>query len=676
MENAFIQALNMSINASIVVLAVLVLRFLLKKSPKWVNCALWCFVAARLVFPFSLESIFSLMPGTEPLPTEIFHKSTPTINTNIQNTNQIIDSVAENITPAAPNTPTFLLTTLFVFAVIWLIGISAMLIYALISFIKIKHKISTAIFRRDNIWICDDIESPFILGLFKPQIYLPSTLDSNDRKYVIAHENAHIKRRDYFWKPFGFLLLSVYWFNPLIWLAYIILCRDIELACDEKVLKDMGEEVKKPYSTALVNCSAQRKMIAACPVAFGETGLTQRIKNILSYKKPTIYMIIVAVVALTVTAVCLLTNPITKAEDQKTQAETTTAQQTAVTTQAQQTTQKTPETTTSPVPSTTQNNNDENKIDENEDIDYDAEYNKKIAGYPYPSPVDINNREYELWRKLDADENAPSQTNGEYTYYVTKDNSCVIEKYTGLSRKVNVPAEIDGHPVKLLQQEAFARNILLTEITIPEGVVIIDTWVFRFCTNLKKVNLPDSLQIIEDGAFLGCSSLEYIKIPPNVRVINGFSMCTNLKKVDFAPENIQAIGYMAFSGCSRLEEFTVPPNVTYIDMYAFENCKSLKKVTFNSKLYEIEEDAFSGCTALESIVLPSSLKYVNNFAFYGCNLKSVTFEGDLTSLSATAFNKNALSGSRSSTKFYVPKNSYIEAALKENGVATENIIAR
>lgn len=311
MTSIFLKILNMSITASWIVLAIVVLRILLKKAPKWIFGALWSIVALRLVFPFSVESVFSLIPSKETLPQDIITQRRFQINSGIDFLNRavnenILDSYYEGVTVPTDNGKNIL----GVLSIIWIIGIITMLIYAFISYIKIKKVVNEAVKNDSNIWICDRINTPFILGLFSPKIYIPSTLNEEDTKYVISHETAHIKRLDFIWKPLGFLLLSFYWFNPILWVAYILLCRDIELACDEKVIKDLGNEVKKQYSDALINCSVPRKFITACPLAFGEVGVKSRIKSVLNYKKPALWIIITAIISCIIAAVCFLTNPV------------------------------------------------------------------------------------------------------------------------------------------------------------------------------------------------------------------------------------------------------------------------------------------------------------------------------------------------------------------------------
>lgn len=310
MTDLFISLFNMSITASWLVLAVILLRFLLKKAPKWLNAVLWAFVGFRLVCPFSFESIFSLVPSTDTVPHDIIYSPSPSIHSGIPALNSTVNPIiSETFAPDIAASVNPIQIVLFVTVIIWIIGIAVMLIYSGISFIRLNAKVREGVVLKDNIWLCDRIDTPFILGLFNPRIFLPSGMNDSDTEYVIAHEKSHLRRRDHWWKPLGFLLLTVYWFNPVMWLAYILLCRDIELACDEKVIKEMGADIKKSYSEALINCSVSRRTISACPLAFGETDVKDRIKSVLSYKKPTLWIIIIAVISCIVVGVCFLTNP-------------------------------------------------------------------------------------------------------------------------------------------------------------------------------------------------------------------------------------------------------------------------------------------------------------------------------------------------------------------------------
>ncbi len=368
MERAFLYIFNMSITAGLLAVAVLVLRLLLKKAPKALFCVLWGFVAIRLIFPIFLESPFSLIPANlTPSASILDHvnfekdhnflvmeasSDLPQGNITVFDSEQIssealnaivtgelgvsaplpeVPSDALSASPeASVQTPannlivpipvadaavseaniSFLKGLSFVASVLWPIGILGMLLYACISWLRIRKKTKEAVYLRDNIWLCDRVASPFILGMFRPRIILPSTIQPEEAAHVIAHEQAHLKRLDHFWKPLGFALLSVYWFNPVLWIAYLFLCKDIELACDERVIRNMDTEEIKSYSTTLLNYSISRKMISVCPLAFGEVHVKKRIKNVLHYKRPAFWVILLAVVSCITVGVCFLTNPV------------------------------------------------------------------------------------------------------------------------------------------------------------------------------------------------------------------------------------------------------------------------------------------------------------------------------------------------------------------------------
>ena len=316
MSEIFLKIINMSISASYIVLAVLLLRLLLKKAPKWITVVLWGIVAVRLVCPFSIESVLSLIPSAETVSPDIMMDRTPEINTGIPIINQVINPVISgSFTPDPGTSANPLQLWIPTFAVIWIVGMVALIIYTVISYAKVRRKIGTAVLLRDNIYQSENVVSPFVLGIIKPKIYLPFGMNEKDMEHVVAHEMAHIRRKDHLSKPLGFLLLTLHWFNPLMWLGYVLLCRDIELACDEKVIKELDHDARADYSQALLTCSVNRRMIAACPLAFGEVGVKDRVKSVLNYKKPAFWIIIAAIVACVAVAVCFLTNPPQKQDD-------------------------------------------------------------------------------------------------------------------------------------------------------------------------------------------------------------------------------------------------------------------------------------------------------------------------------------------------------------------------
>ena len=311
MSGIFLKLLNLSISASWLVLVVLALRLVLKRAPKWVNVLLWGMVALRLMLPFSIESALSLIPSAETLSPEVVRfDPAPTITSGVTFIDNAVNpSLSESFAaaPLASVNPLYVWT--YLAGWVWLIGLAAMLAYALVSYLRLRRRVSASIPLRESIYVCDEVPSPFILGIVRPRIYLPSALDEAQRGSVLSHERAHLARHDHWWKPLGFALLAVYWFNPLLWLAYTLLCRDIELACDERVLRGMDAGQVKDYSSALLACSVPRRMLAACPLAFGEVGVGARVKNALRYKKPAFWVVAASVAVCVVVAVCFLTNP-------------------------------------------------------------------------------------------------------------------------------------------------------------------------------------------------------------------------------------------------------------------------------------------------------------------------------------------------------------------------------
>ena len=310
MSDVFIKILNMSLSASWLILAVMVLRLLLKKAPRQSMCLLWGLVALKLIIPFSPESVLSLIPSNEVIPDNITMESHPHINSGIVYIDTAVNPVMEsNLSPQIGDSVNPMQVVAHIAGIIWCIGVICCLAYALISFIRLKMKVRASKKIGRNIYACDEVVSPFILGIFRPVIYIPSGMGRETTDYVIAHENAHLKRGDHFWKPLGFIILSVYWFNPLCWVAYILLCRDIEYACDEKVIRDKDNEYVNSYSQALLDCNAQRKIIAACPLAFGETDVKGRIRGILNYKKTAFWVILISLIACVICAICFMTKP-------------------------------------------------------------------------------------------------------------------------------------------------------------------------------------------------------------------------------------------------------------------------------------------------------------------------------------------------------------------------------
>ena len=310
MDDVFLKLVNLSISASWLILAVLVLRVVLKKAPKWVMPLLWGVVALRLVCLFSIESALSLIPSAETIPSEIVTETREPVLYE----QATLDIVTNPTLPSAAEVPVGVSrqqaqVDFNIYSVLWLAGMAALLVHALVSAGKLKRKLATAILLRDNIYESEFVDSPFVFGVVKPNIYLPMHMDEGTAAYVIAHECAHLARRDHWWKVLGYLVLALHWFNPLVWVAYILFCRDIELACDEKVVKGLDGAARADYSQALLSCAAPKRAVAACPLAFGEGNIKTRVKSALHYKKPAFWVAAAAVLAVVIMAVCFLTNP-------------------------------------------------------------------------------------------------------------------------------------------------------------------------------------------------------------------------------------------------------------------------------------------------------------------------------------------------------------------------------
>lgn len=310
MDNLFIDFLNTSITASYIIVAVLLVRAIFKKLPKKFICALWAVAGLRLIMPFSIESAFSLIPSAQTVPQDIAMLQTPAIQSGVPAVNDIVNPIiSETLAPEVGASVNPIQIINGVVSAVWIIGIAVILVYGAVTYFRLRKTVATAVPLKDNILQSENVVSPFILGFITPRIYIPFGMDDATADYVIAHETAHIRRRDHWIKPIGFLLLAVYWFNPLVWLAYVMLCRDIEIACDEKVIARMDGDERKDYANALFACAVNRRKIAACPLAFGEVGIKERIKGVMNYKKPAFWVIVVAVIACIVTSVCFLTNP-------------------------------------------------------------------------------------------------------------------------------------------------------------------------------------------------------------------------------------------------------------------------------------------------------------------------------------------------------------------------------
>ncbi len=307
MGDLFLKLCNISIGAAWLVMAIVLLRWLLKKAPRWVHCLLWGLVGIRLLMPVPLTSLFSLMPAAHPLPEDFLLNPSPAVDSAIPLINQWLNPLlSTHFAPNPGDSVNPVQVLFFIGGWVWLVGMSVMLLCCLWSYLRLRRQVAPSLHLYGRVYACDHIASPFILGVFRPRIYVPSALPEDAQMYVLRHEEAHLKRLDHWWKPLGYVLLAVYWFNPVLWLAYILLCRDIEQACDERVVAAMDGADKKGYAEALLLCSVRSARIAGCPLAFGETGVKERICSVLSYRKPTVWILSIALIVCVAAAVLLL----------------------------------------------------------------------------------------------------------------------------------------------------------------------------------------------------------------------------------------------------------------------------------------------------------------------------------------------------------------------------------
>lgn len=310
METLCLKLLNMSIAAGWMILAVILLRVVLKKARTTMRCLLWAMVGVRLLIPFVPESALSLIPSAETVPLRITSAWRPIIDSGITPINQAVNPViARTFFPSVDHGIGLMGQVVEILTWIWAAGAATLLVYAAIRFFHVRRQVRAAIELEPGIWICDHVNSPFILGLLRPRIYLPSSTEPQWLEHIMAHERSHIRCRDHLWKPLAFLILALHWYNPLVWLSYVLLCRDLELACDERVIRAIGPHSRKAYSETLLLCSVPRRTIGMCPLAFGEVGVKDRIKSILRYRWPASWLRKLSGVLCILMAVCFVTNP-------------------------------------------------------------------------------------------------------------------------------------------------------------------------------------------------------------------------------------------------------------------------------------------------------------------------------------------------------------------------------
>ncbi len=646
MRDLFLTTLNMSLTASVLVLAVLLLRLLLRRAPTWTRVLLWGLVAVRLVFPFSIESPTSVLPDRQPLST-LTEAATPAIPSQ--------GSTA--VAPSQPSTDGDFLTeatdvvgsphiapatdpvarVLTVGPWVWLAGILAMIGYAAISYLRLRYQVKESIPGQEKARQCDAIATPFILGIIKPTIYLPATIDEGDIAYVLAHEQAHLKRGDHLWKPLGFLLLTIHWFNPLLWLAYILLCRDIELACDERVLKELGEDNKKPYATALVNCSIPRRQLAACPLAFGEGSVKQRVGHVLNYKKPAFWVILAAVVACVITAACLLTDPVNPGQNQlKSDPVLATYEEISATVfgtdiYRRQITEITLLDSLSSAP--------DNAVDvsANEDgsvkLWFREDYESEVAHYTSSTET-----LYHMYLAADGNITAPSDCNFLFAYYYNitaiRDLSLLDTRYTR-----NMMSMFDScHSLYDLNVSHLSTRRVTTMRSMFAGCwsLSVSDYVWGFDTR----NVVDMKNMFMECRVAGRFDLTGWDTGKVTDMSGMFSYCDELRGVDMTGLDTRQVTDMAymFVRCQKLSELRLnglDTGAVKSMAYMFSECSSLTELDISHfDMRQVEDAAWmlSFCPYANLFRLPD-LGELDIQELYGANFRpSGTYKGQIISM--------------------------------------------
>ncbi|MBO5402417.1 MAG: leucine-rich repeat protein [Clostridia bacterium] len=619
MSKLFLDIFNLSITASWLILAVLAVRLLFRKRvPKWVNCVMWGIVGLRLLIPFTLESPFSLSVNREVINTDAVYGEAPTDTVpptddvvvppaddaggetqeqpNVDNNTQKPDNTPElypentqdkvyiqsgidvlddrlnpvingTVSSVTPSEEPPLRKLVSIASYIWLAGTVILLAYAVINYFLLKYRVSSAIPFENSIRKSERVDTPFVLGFFRPRIYLPFGLSPETEESVVAHENAHIRRNDHIVKPLGYAILAVYWFNPLVWVAYILLCRDIESACDEKVIKEMDTKARQAYATALLECSVAKSTIAACPLAFGEIGVKYRVKNTMRYKKPAMWIIISAVVVCVLVSVLFLTSP-DKAKDT--------------------------------------NGSDETSENVSETV---SENDTEIASNP------ATDFEYEV----------NEAENGIIIIkYIGTSEDVVIPAEIDSLPVVSIQG-VPPEPGRAYQIGAFEGSNIKT-VVLPASITVIGDAAFSKCADLKEIKLPDSLTELGNAAFRECKSLKTIEIPAGIKVLRNTTLAQSGFETVILNEGLEIIDVGAFNN-TKISEITFPSTVKQLGDGAFLGCERLTKVVFNDGLESIGRAVFCAAPITE-ISIPASAKTMDERALEGSYVEKVYFQGD------------------------------------------------
>ena len=589
MVEVFYRCLQIGLSGSIMILAVLLLRPFLRKAPRNICCILWLLVAVRLLLPFQLESPLSLQPR--------YLTEAPSFTVEVAPDPSPEVTLPPVTVPTAPpepieqpiESPAYKPET--VYALIWIAGALAVMLYAAVSYGILRYRVRDAIKCPGNIWESDRIGGAFLLGYFQPRIYIPTGLNLQDRNFILAHEQSHLKRGDHWWKLLGMVCLSIHWYNPLVWLSYALLCRDIEVACDEQVIRNLELEERKSYSFALLNCGKRLSGFLTYPVAFGEISLNTRIKNVLNYRKPSLWITLGAITVAGVIAVCFMTTP-TNADPNPKPDDLISLQAPTEPSGTEPTVSVTVPTETEPLPPVETTVPAETVITEPVTVPMEVTTpptvppTTKPAVKPTEPPV-TKPTEPKPTEPIQPEvtvppTTAPAEPNPEINTppkpsvsEPKPDNSCganITWEYNEDTRQLTIrgsgPMVTDNKP----PWEAYKSKIL--SVSISNGITSISPYAFYNCTELRSISIPGSVATIEEWAFCGCEKLQTVRLS----------------------EGLQIIGAEAFDD-SGIKSIVIPKTVILIESGAFSSCDSLTQITFTGAPPKMEVHTFLWTTA-------------------------------------------------------------------------------
>ena len=568
MKELFLTYLNASFFGSVIILVCLLLRPIFRKVPRRILCTVWLLAAIRLLLPFHIESPFSLQPDylslesiVQEQPQEPLPEADPLPDVPDADSLPAPDVPVIPEEPATPDvTKPSSTDNFWILSCLWVAVASGISVYCFATYLVLKQGIRTAIRQKDGTLECQNISGAFLLGYWKPQIYLPTGLSEQDRTFILSHEKTHIARGDHWWKLLGLICVILHWYNPLVWIGYALLCRDIEITCDERVIHCMGLQNRKAYSQALLNSEKRRFGILECPIAFGEVDLKQRIRNVLAYHPYGYWLTAFAISLVAFVGFCFLTSPITEAAPvpESPTAPSTEATQFTESTQETEITGSTQATEPATEPPATEPPATES-----------APAVSVIAAYPNAS-----NPQFQL------------TSDGTLTIYgdrnITDTTSTLWQKYSNQIKKV----------------------------IITEGLTTLPVGAFQDMDNLTEVYLCESLTTISWNAFRDCESLRTIRIPANVTTIKygAFAQCLGLVRVDFAQDSqLSEIQSSAFA-YTAITTFTAPPNLKTIEAYAFQNCWRLEKANLSGSVETLGKHAFKDCARLTHVILGENVQ--------------------------------------------------------------------